>query len=220
MAELEPVYEQRFSARENERKDRLWVEICRYLQRYVDPASTVLDIGCDQGAFIRNIAAREKWATDVRDVSAALGPEIRFVQTDGLGLGGSLPTAHFDLVFMSNYLEHLPSKDAVIDQLAVAAALLRPGGRLLVLQPNIRFTGPSYWDFIDHKVALTERSLVEAAESVGLRTVRLVPRFLPYTTKSRLPQSPALVRLYLAIPAAWRVLGAQTLYLGERPRVP
>ena len=44
------------------------------------------------------------------------------------------------------------------------ARLLKPGGRVMVLQPNIRLTGPAYWDFIDHKVALTEKSLVEAAE--------------------------------------------------------
>jgi Methylase involved in ubiquinone/menaquinone biosynthesis len=215
--ELQRIYEQRFSTRENDQKDRLWVEVCRHLQRYVPPGSVVLDIGCDQGAFIRNITAAEKWATDVRDMSASLGADIKFHRANGLNLLDELPHDHFDVVFMSNYLEHLESKDAVIEQLAVAKGLLRPGGRVLILQPNIRYTGPSYWDFIDHKVALTERSLVEGAESVGLRTVHVVPRFLPYTTKSRLPQSATLVRLYLAIPAAWRLLGAQTLYLAERP---
>jgi hypothetical protein len=39
--------------------------------------------------------------------------------------------------------------------------------------------------------------------------VKNIPRFLPYTTKSRLPSGPALVRLYLKVPLAWRVLGAQ-----------
>ena len=58
-----------------------------------------------------------------------------------------------------------------------------------MLQPNIRLTGAAYWDFIDHKVALTERSLVEAAELCGFETERLIKRFLPYTTKSRLPQA-------------------------------
>ena len=84
-----------------------------------------------------------------------------------------------------------------------------------MLQPNIRFVGQHYWDFIDHHVALTERSLVEAAELAGLRTVKLVPRFLPYTTKGRLPSSPALVRAYLRFPPAWWLLGKQTLYVGS-----
>ncbi len=119
---------------------------------------------------------------------------------------------------MSNYLEHLESGEAVIEQLRVARALVRPGGRVIVLQPNIRLVGPRYWDFIDHRVALTERSLLEAAELAGLATVQLVTRFLPYSTKGRLPSDGRLVRLYLAVPLMWRLMGRQTLFIGERPR--
>jgi hypothetical protein len=117
---------------------------------------------------------------------------------------------------MSNYLEHLASRAEVIEQLRVCRDLLADRGRVVVLQPNIRFTGPAYWDFIDHHGALTERSLVEAGEMAGLRTVALIPRFLPYTTKGRLPADPRLVRLYLRFPPAWRILGGQTLYVAER----
>ena len=87
----------------------------------------------------------------------------------------------------------------------------------MILQPNIRLVGPRYWDFIDHRVALTERSLLEAAEIAGLGTVKLVPRFLPYSTKGRLPSDSRLVR---AVPlrsrSMWRLMGRQTLYVGER----
>ena len=115
---------------------------------------------------------------------------------------------------MSNYLEHLDSGDAVIEQLRVAATLLRPSGRVVILQPNIRLVGPRYWDFIDHRVPLTESSLLEAAELAGLRTVELITRFLPYSTKGRLPSHPLLVRAYLATRPAWWLLGRQTLYVG------
>ena len=118
---------------------------------------------------------------------------------------------------MSNYLEHLPGPSDVIRQLQVAHDLLRPGGQVIVLQPNVRFTGGAYWDFIDHKVALTHHSLEEAAHLAGLRTVKVVVRFLPYTTKGRLPIDRRLVRLYLRVPLAWRFMGQQTLYLAERP---
>lgn len=103
----------------------------------------------------------------------------------------------------------------MIEQLRVACELLRPGGRLIVLQPNIRLVGAAYSDFIDHEVALTERSLVEAAETAGFRMEQLVVRFLPYTTKSHLPQHPMLVRAYLRLRLAWRFLGGQTLYVGR-----
>jgi len=99
----------------------------------------------------------------------------------------------------------------------LAFAILRPGGRVLILQPNIRLTGGKYWDFIDHQTALTERSLAEAAMMAGFRTSQVVTRFLPYTTKSRLPKQPWLVKAYLSFPPIWWLLGKQTLYLGEKP---
>jgi len=37
----------------------------------------------------------------------------------------------------------------------------------------------------------------------GYEVVEVIPRFLPYTTRSALPQSPWLVRAYLAFRPAW-----------------
>jgi SAM-dependent methyltransferase len=213
---LPELYEARFDEREVSAKDAVWREIVRFLQRYIDPDAPLLDLACDRGHFVRWVTARDRWATDIRDMRDALPHDIQFVQASGLDLADALPAAHFGTIFMSNYLEHLESSDAIIDQLRVAAGLLRPGGRVIVLQPNIRLVGPRYWDFIDHRVALTERSLLEAAELAGLRTVDLVTRFLPYSTKGRLPTAPALVRAYLAFRPAWWLLGKQTLYVGSR----
>ncbi len=67
------------------------------------------------------------------------------------------------------------------------------------------------------EAALTEHSLVEAAQLAGLRTRHLIVRFLPYTSKGRLPAHPMLVRAYLALRPAWLLLGRQTFYVGERP---
>jgi SAM-dependent methyltransferase len=208
------LYDIRFDAAAAAAKDRIWREIVRYLDRWIDATAPVLDIGCDRGHFIRFASGSERWATDVRDVAASLPDDVRFVQRSGLDLATLLPSGHFGTVFMSNYLEHLPSPDAVIQQLGVARELLRPNGRVIVLQPNIRLVGAQYWDFIDHKVALTESSLGEAARIAGLRTEKLIVRFLPYSTKGRLPADPLFVRLYLRLPLAWRLLGKQTLYVG------
>jgi SAM-dependent methyltransferase len=216
VSHLPDVYRARFDEREVSAKDAVWREIVRYLQRYVDASAPVLDVACDQGHFIRWATGSQRWATDIRDVRTALPADVRFVQSSGLDLEATVPTAHFGTVFMSNYLEHLQSSDGVIEQFRVARQLLRPGGRVIVLQPNIRLVGHRYWDFIDHRVALTERSLLEAAELANLQTVELTTRFIPYSTKGRLPQHPALVRAYLSFPPAWRVLGKQTLYVGER----
>jgi len=214
-AGLDGIYERRFGDADSRSKDGVWAEVVPYLARWIPADARVLDVACDRGYFIRHVVAAERWATDLRDVSADVGPEVRFVQGDGLAIAESLPNAYFDVAFTSNYLEHLPTPDAVIEQLRAMRAVLRPGGRLVVIQPNIRYAGAAYWDFIDHRTALTERSLVEAAESAGFSVEHVVPRFLPYSTKGRLPRARWLVRLYLRFPLAWRILGAQTLLVAR-----
>jgi SAM-dependent methyltransferase len=214
--QINDVYATRFDDADALAKDAIWREIVRYLQRFVDPSAPVLDIACDRGHFVRFVESSERWATDIRDVRESLPPDIRFVQASGLDLASVVPLGHFGTVFMSNYLEHLGSADEVIAQLKVARQLVRPGGRVIVLQPNIRLVGGAYWDFIDHHVALTERSLVEAADLAGLRAVKVITRFIPYSTKSQLPRDPRLVRAYLRVPLVWRLLGKQTLYVGGR----
>jgi len=215
--DLDRVYEHRFGGTSQEAKDAIWKEVAAFLQRWIRSDGTVLDLACDRGYFIRHIDAGERWATDIRDMSEAVGPDVHFVQVDGMHVSTALPNDHFDVVFVSNYLEHLSSSDAVIAQLREIRGVLKPGGRLIVLQPNVRYVGAAYWDFIDHRVALTERSLVEAAHAAGYRVERLIPRFLPYTTKSRIPSSSWLVRTYLRIPLAWRLMGKQTLLVAKAP---
>jgi SAM-dependent methyltransferase len=215
--ELGSVYDLRFGERERSAKEAVWREIGRFLQRrYIPESSRVLDIATDVGYFIRNITAAERWASDLRDTSAQMPDGVRFILSDGLRLADAVPNDYFDVVFMSNYLEHLDSAESVIEQLRVARRLLRPGGLLIVLQPNIKLVGPAYWDFIDHRVPLTEESLVEAATFAGFQTRDVIGRFLPYSVKGRLPAHPVLVRAYLGFSPAWRVLGKQTLYVGER----
>ena len=214
-ADLDRIYDHRFGDADVKVKDAIWTEVAAYLQRWVPSDGRVLDVACDIGYFIRHIRAGERWATDLRDLASSVGPDVRFVQVDGLALSSALPHDYFDVAFVSNYLEHLPDPDAVIRQLAEIRVVLKPGGRLIVLQPNIRYVGAAYWDFIDHRVALTEKSLVEAANTAGFDVERLIPRFLPYTTKTRLPRSGWLVRTYLRLPLAWRLMGKQTLLIAR-----
>jgi len=214
---LKEVYEKRFDEADQARKEAIWRELGKYFQRYIAADARVVDIACDLGYFIRNIRAAERWATDIRDVGATLPPDVHFIRASGLDLADVLPNDSFDLAFFSNYLEHLASTEAVLEQLRVTYALLKPGGKVLILQPNIRLIGGSYWDFIDHQTALTEKSLGEAATMAGFKTKQVIARFLPYTTKSKFPQHPLLVRAYLHLPPAWLFFGKQTLYLGEKP---
>jgi SAM-dependent methyltransferase len=122
-----------------------------------------------------------------------------------------------DIVFVSNFFEHLPDKATLLKTIAETRRVLRPGGRLLVLQPNITAIGHAYWDFADHHIALNDRSLTEAVRMVGLRVTEVIPRFLPYTTRSRIPQHPVLVRAYLACRPLWWLMGGQTWLVATTP---
>lgn len=213
--DLDRLYGHRFSDQEARRKHAVWAEIAAFLARWIPSESRVLDIACDQGYFIRHVRASERWATDIRDVRAYLGEGVHFVRVDSLRLNSAVPERYFDVVFMSNFLEHLPGAEAVIAQLQQARRALKPRGRVIILQPNIRFVGGAYWDFLDHRMPLTERSLAEAARLSGFTVETLIPRFLPYTTKGRLPSHPLLVRAYLRAPLVWRLLGRQTLLIAR-----
>lgn len=209
--ELPRLYALRFNAAEQERKQRVWRVLCRsFFQRYVEPDATVLDVGAGHCEFINAIACRRRIALDLSaEVRQHASPGVEVVQgacTDLAALGDGT----VDVVFASNIFEHLPSKDHVLKALSEARRVLRRGGQILILQPNIRYTGGKYWDFFDHHLPLTERALVEALGLAGLTPIEVRARFLPFSTKSRLPQHPLLVWLYLKLPVAHRFLGQQS----------
>jgi SAM-dependent methyltransferase len=123
-----------------------------------------------------------------------------------------------DVVFTSNFFEHLPDKRALLDTLAECRRVLRPGGKLLVLMPNLRFVGQRYWDYFDHHLPLTDRSLAEGLTMAGYVVDRVIPRFVPYTVKdSPVKVRGALVRLYLRMPFVWRFLGGQMFLAAHKP---
>ena len=103
--------------------------------------------------------------------------------------------------------------------LAEVRRVLRPGGRLVIMGPNIRYLAAEYWDFYDHSLPLSHLSMEEGLVQADYEIASVIPRFLPYTARSRLPQHPLLVALYLKVPLAWRLLGKQFLVIGRKPTV-
>jgi SAM-dependent methyltransferase len=215
--ELDKLYSQRFPEAALARKHAIWQVLCRdFFSRFVKPTDAVVDIGAGYCEFINNIASSRKVAVDLNpDVRRFAAPDVRVINESCTAIS-QLDGDSVDVVFMSNFLEHLPNKDLVLQTFRESRRILKPGGRVIVLQPNIRFLPGEYWDYFDHHTPLTDRSLVEGLQLAGLTPTTVIPRFLPYTTKSRLPQAPWLVSLYLKLPLAWRVLGKQALVVATK----
>jgi SAM-dependent methyltransferase len=214
---LETIYRKRFEAEELRQLQGAWsVLVAEFFQQYVPPDAAIVDVAAGHCNFINQVCAREKWAIDgSTDLPKYTAADVHPVVSFAPGFEG-VPDGHFDVAFVSNFLEHLPASDAVIETLKRVREMLRPNGRVMILQPNFRLLGAAYFDFIDHKVVLTERSVEEALQIAGFAVLRRIVRFLPYTSKSRLSKSPALVRLYLRLPLAWLLLGKQSFFLAQR----
>lgn len=195
--------------------DRMWRVLCRdFMQQHVPPGRRVLELGAGHCGFVNHIEALEKTAVDLNpDVRQRAAPGVRFVLSPVTDLSACCDNS-MDVVFASNLFEHLERRD-IVKCLREVSRVLAPGGRFLILQPNIRFCGRDYWMFFDHITPLDDRSMSEALETNGFSVREAIPRFLPYTTKSRLPKSIALLRIYLRAPVLWRLLGGQFFLVAE-----
>jgi 2-polyprenyl-3-methyl-5-hydroxy-6-metoxy-1,4-benzoquinol methylase len=158
----------------------------------------VLELGCHSGHFS---AAAMKNGNKVVGLDID-GEAVRCARARGveasvvdLDAPGSLPVeAAFDVVLMSNILEHLTDPGRVLRE---AHAAIRPDGRLLVSVPNVAHFRlrlallRGRFDYADagpmdrtHLRFFTRESLREMLEAQGWRVVR--ERFSPGLVASRL----------------------------------
>ncbi len=214
---LARLYQARFGTAEVAAKNRAWAVLCHdFFSRFVRPTDRVLDVAAGYCEFINHIECAEKYAYDANpDTARFAAAGVKFVIGDCLDMS-ALPSG-FDVAFVSNFFEHLENKRQIDRVLQQVFQLLRPGGRLLILQPNIRYLGSRYWDFYDHATPLSHLSLREGLLKNGFGVELLIPRLLPYSFKSRLPSAGWMVRLYLKFPIIWRFLGTQMFVVAVRP---
>jgi SAM-dependent methyltransferase len=215
-SDLSRIYAQRFAANLDYRK-RVWrVLVDSFFQQYVQPDAAVLDLGCGYGEFINQVHARRKYAMDLNpDAPRYLSDDVEFIRQD-CSQPWPVEEASLDVVFTSNFFEHLPDKAALGRTLDQAYRTLRKGGRLIAMGPNIKLIPGTYWDFWDHYIPLTESSLGEALENRGFHIDRKETAFLPYTMAGEKNAPTAFVRLYLALPQVWRFFGKQFLVIARK----
>lgn len=214
--ELNRLYEKRFEG-ELEQKNNIWKTLCSSIfSKYINEKDTVLDVGAGYCEFINNITCAKKYAIDLnKDTVDFADSDVTVYEIPSTELS-SIENLRVDKVFISNFLEHLKTKDDLFKTLSEVYTVMNPGGKVLILQPNIRYLYKEYWDFIDHYIPLSDKSLVEALEIAGFRIELVLPRFLPYTTKSRLPQASFLIEAYLRLPLIWKIFGKQMFIVAKK----
>jgi len=215
-SEIGALYRNRFEREHDAVRERLMASVYRkVLRRYMPEDGVIFDAGCGKGEFINSCRGRRRYALDMNaDNREYLESDVSFM----VGSIVDIPcvSSMADVVFSSNLMEHLNSKAEVVGALREMTRILRPGGVLILIGPNIRYVYREYWDYFDHHIPLSHLSLVEALRLAGLHPVRVVPRFLPYTIKSRLPKAALFIDTYLSLPPLWRIFGRQFLIIARK----
>lgn len=214
---LKELYARRFGPKERAQKNALWKVLCQsFLQRYVSESDVVVDLGAGYCEFINNIRCGRKIAVDLNEETRQYAADDVTVLLEPADALSSIEDATVDIVFASNLFEHLPDKEVLTAVLAAIHRVLRHGGRLLVLQPNIRYAYKDYWDYFDHYLPLSHLSLSEVLMLKGFTIEEVRPRFLPYTVKSRLPKSGFLLKIYLRLPPLHLLMGKQMFLVAAK----
>jgi len=220
MSEIEAIYAHRFSEAERAQKNLIWQTLCRrFFGRYVRQDDAVLDLGAGLCEFINNIECGSRYAVDLSEETKQLArADVTVYQAPSTDLS-PIASESIDLVFTSNFFEHLPDKPAMSRTLEEIHRVLAPAGRLMILQPNIKYLYREYWDFFDHHIPISHLSMVEALVSHSFEPTVVLPRFMPFTTKSSLPKGTFFIRMYLMFPLAWRIMGRQMFILAEKREI-
>lgn len=211
---LSELYGDRFGGRERQRTGTWRILVSRFFQRWVPKDSVVLDLAAGHCEFINHIEAGRRIAVDLNPevkTRATAGVESLILRSDELT---PIDDGSIDRVFVSNFFEHI-DRETILSTLREVRRVLRPDGRLLILQPNVRFAARDYWMFFDHITPVDDRALGEALRQTGFSVELNIPRFLPYTMSGNLPTADWLVKAYLKLPLAWRFLGAQTFMVAK-----
>ncbi len=198
------------------RRARVWRAVCTYLQPFIDEKAPLLELGAGYGEFLRFAHASPKWALDANhELTAYWPPEVRAVTQSALD-PLPLEDASIATVFASNFFEHFTQAE-IEAILGEVRRIVRPGAKLIVVQPNFRLEPRRYFDDYTHKSIFTDTGFSDFLQSLGWKISRKEGRFLPFSLKSRLPVFSPLVSLYLALP--FRPLAGQFLVVAQAPEL-
>jgi SAM-dependent methyltransferase len=192
----------------------IWREIVRYVRQDAGHCESVLELGTGYGDFIRAYPAKVREAWDINPAMALFAdPEVRFLAGDAVAQAEAHSSESFDLIFASNFLEHL-TRQQLARLLPNLQRMLKPRGQLILLQPNFRLASDQYFADPTHRSVFSDTNIDRTLSFFGFGIRKIIPDLLPFSMKSRGPKWPLLVRLYMHAPI--RPMGAQMYVVASR----
>lgn len=191
-------------------REKVWRAIIEHLSPYIGENKVVLDLGTGWGDFINGVQAKKKWALDLgSDVKNNMNSDVIFINKASDQLD-DIPNKSLDVVFSSNLMEHLDGKQFT-NTMEALKKKTKKNGTVILIGPNYKYAYKDYFDDYTHKTIYSHISLADAMREYGFTPVKVVPKFLPLSLKSRLPKSYWLTRLYLTLP--FSPMGKQMLLI-------
>ena len=211
------IYKYRFQGIDDNKKKRTWKIIANFIFHKLSKPASILDPAAGKCELINSIQSTDKWAVDLNDyfIKQYANPDIKIVVGNIFNV--PLPDNYFDAVFISNFLEHLNNQEEVSQLLEKMYKHLKPGGRIAIMGPNFKYAYRSYFDFADHTVILSELGVAEHLYGAGFSIDKIYPKFLPLSFRGGLPAGYFLVKAYLSMPFAWKIMGKQFLLIATKP---
>jgi hypothetical protein len=214
MLNYDRLYGFRFRDVDQSARQDVWNVIAQDIYGRMERPAIVLDPAAGRCEFMNAIPAQERWIIDHFDHADVRDPQIHAIIEDVFT--ADIPQKYFEGVFVSNFLEHLPSPDDIARFLATMHAAMVTGGRIAVMGPNFKYCAREYFDCADHVLALTHVSAEEHLFAAGFTIGSVQPRYLPFSFRGHLPASPALTARYLKTPVLQRLLGKQFLIVATK----
>lgn len=221
--QLSKVYDTRFTEKLTTERYAVFKVLCtNFFDKFLPSHSkndnfVVIDVAAGHCDFINNIGCNDanKYAFDLNDyIDKHAASYVKTINDNVANISNYFQEGSVDLIFNSNFLEHI-EKPVIVKFLSDSYKLLKKGGEMWIMIPNIRYTGGAYWDYFDHITPLTERSIIEEGKTSGFEVKTIIKKFIPYSMNySKKPRNPFIVKLYLwLMPLSGMFFGQQSFII-------
>lgn len=184
----------------NPQNNILWKEIVRYLKKYIMTTDRVLDLGSGYCYFINNLECKSKVAIDISPESKNFANSSVGTYTMPYSELDSYFHSEFDIVFASNFFEHLTMEEC-LDCLKKISSILKPSGKLIIIQPNFKYCFKYYFDDFTHRTVFDDTSMSQILIASEFNPIVIKSKFMPYTTRGKkYLLNKYLIRTYLYSP--------------------